>query len=439
MKKIVIISYFFAPANMIGAVRMTKLAKYFVKKSYDVEVITSPNNSILFQKENNGFDDILSNDIKGLNVIRIEHGIFYKKIANFLRTRLFAQEKKNSPIGNNSTKKASKFKKKILHYAFYWVLMLQDIDFSIQGKKYFKKKGGLSDAIIISTYGPLASHLLAKKIRKTNKWIADFRDPIAQYENYGFERLINRKIEKGIVRKCDAVVGVAEAYLKTILEHTDKERNVITNGYDPEDLQYIQSSENNIRKKLRFCYTGTLYSGMRDIKPLFVAIQSLYNEDKLDLSDIELIYAGPQGDLVLKLAEEHGVKDIVVNRGFVPRYESLAIQNESDVIVVLTWNVAENVGYLPGKFLEHLMFKKEIFGYVSGPYKGSDLKRIVTDLNIGMCFEETEENVKCRIKDYIESLYNGKFHHYNKEKVEAYSYENICVEYLELIDRIAGK
>lgn len=109
MAKIIIISYFFAPANMIGAVRMTKLAKYFVKKGYEVEVLTSPNNSILFQKENNGFDEILYNDIKNVNVTRIEHGRLYKKLAKLLRNRFF------NPEGNSFSMNSSSVKKKIIN------------------------------------------------------------------------------------------------------------------------------------------------------------------------------------------------------------------------------------------------------------------------------------------------------------------------------------
>ena len=434
MAKIIIISYFFAPANMIGAVRMTKLAKYFVKKGYEVEVLTSPNNSILFQKENNGFDEILYNDIKNVNVTRIEHGRLYKKLAKLLRNRFFNPEGNSFSMNSSSVKKNNKLKKKVLHYAFYWVLMLQDIDFAIQGKKYINMRGGLSDSIIISTYGPLASHLLAGKIRKGNKWIADFRDPIAQYEDYKFEHWLNRKIEKRIVKNCDAVVGVTDSYLMSILSDSIKDKMVITNGYDSEDLQYVSLNSNNLEKKLRFCYTGTLYSGMRDIRPFYTALQTLSKEGKINLDNIELTYAGPQGDLVLELANNYGVKDIINNRGFVPRYESLAIQNESDVIIVLTWNLDKNGGYLPGKFLEHLMFKKEIFGYVSGPYKDSDLKKIIKSLNIGECFEETEENLNMKIKNYIEELYKGKFHTYDKEKIEKYSYDSISNQYLQLID-----
>lgn len=441
MKKIVIISYFFAPANMIGAVRMTKLAKYLNKKGYDVQVFTSPNNSILFEKENNGYDEILANDIADISVTRVEHSNFYKKFASFLRTRFF-NGKTNITSTSSSSEKSSigsiktKIRKKILHYGFYWVLMLQDIDFSIQGKRLINKSGGISDSVIISTYGPLANHLLAKKIRKRNKWIADFRDPIAQYENYRLERWINKRIENNIVKQADAVVGVADSYLKTILSDSDKEKNIITNGYDTEDLRYVPTSTDDKKKKLRFCYTGTLYSGMRDITPIFEAIQVLGKEGKINLNDIEIVYAGPQGEYVLNLANQYGVEEIIVNKGFVPRYESLAIQKDADVIIVLTWNVADNIGYLPGKFLEHLMFRKEIFGYIAGPYHGSELKQIVHDLNIGECFEETDADVKKKIQDYIEDLYNSKFHTYCKDKVDSYSYSNICAQYINLINRI---
>ena len=43
-KKVIIISFTFAPSNKIGARRWTKFSKYFLKKGIDFQVITSKTN-----------------------------------------------------------------------------------------------------------------------------------------------------------------------------------------------------------------------------------------------------------------------------------------------------------------------------------------------------------------------------------------------------------
>ena len=75
MKKILIVSYLFAPYNTIGAIRPTKIAKYLTVQGVSVDVITGlPKNNI---------DEKLKNDIKNVNkVITIKHGPTIQKINN---------------------------------------------------------------------------------------------------------------------------------------------------------------------------------------------------------------------------------------------------------------------------------------------------------------------------------------------------------------------
>ncbi|WP_206214128.1 glycosyltransferase [Adlercreutzia sp. ZJ154] len=433
MKKIVIVSYFFAPANIIGSIRMTKIAKYLQKDGYEVEVVTSQNNSLLFQKENNGYDQILVDDVKDINVVRVEHGTLYRHLAGFLRKEMYAKVALSGNNGSSTGRKPS-LKKKVLRYALYCMLWLQDLDFASRAYREIDGKNR-RDCIVISSYGPLASHLLARKLRGRNKWIADFRDPIAQSENYPLEYRINRRVEKRIVEECDEVVGVSSDYLKTILADCQKKANVVTNGYDSDELKYLSSSSSS--KKLSICYTGTLYSGMRDIAPLFSSISELISEGLVPRHGIEVVYAGVQGDYVKSLAKRYEIDDIVLDRGLVTRVEALQIQQDADVILCLTWNVAENVGYLPGKFLEHLMFKKEIIGWVSGQYQGSEMKRMIYELNIGECYEESQENSIELLKSYVFNLYKRERHEARESLIASYDYRNITKTYEEIIEELA--
>lgn len=430
-KKILIISYFYAPANAIGAVRMTKISKYLNEKGYNVTVVTSTNNCHLFQRETGGFDEILSNDIKNIDVIRIAHGSTYQRIAEYIRKHFTANQ--GGEVGNSSQKK-NPIKKWIFRYGLYGLIWLQDIDFTRQALKNIRIKN-YRDGTIISSYGPLASHLLALKLRKSNRWIADFRDPIAQAENYPLERKINRIIEKRIINTSDAVVGVADDYLKTIMKDCEKRNAVITNGFDSHDLSYIPEAKHNY-DVLSFCYTGTLYSGLRDMTPFLLALKNLNARGEIDLSRIRLIYAGVQGEYVNELTAQYGLEEIVDNRGFVTRMQSLEIQNDSDVIICLTWNVAENVGYLPGKFFEHLMFQKEILGLVAGPYKGSEMKSMIETLNVGNCFENSNPNQIPELEKYILSLYSHQYHKPKTNLINQFDYSSITDKYISLMDEI---
>ena len=72
MKKLLIISYFFAPAAKIGAVRWTKLAKYLnATGKYDIDIITGDYEC--------AEDKLLAADLDKVgNVIRGDFGLFYQ-------------------------------------------------------------------------------------------------------------------------------------------------------------------------------------------------------------------------------------------------------------------------------------------------------------------------------------------------------------------------
>ncbi|MEH7255748.1 hypothetical protein V7111_26940, partial [Neobacillus niacini] len=72
MKKILIVSYLFAPENAIGAIRPTKIAKFLSEKAYDITVITSSNKL--------KHDSMLEKDLSKLKkVIEVDHSEFYTK------------------------------------------------------------------------------------------------------------------------------------------------------------------------------------------------------------------------------------------------------------------------------------------------------------------------------------------------------------------------
>ena len=66
-KRILIISYFFAPQNAMGAVRPTKLAKYLSRMGHEVTVLCGPG-------MNDRRDPTLARDLAALRVYRVVKG-----------------------------------------------------------------------------------------------------------------------------------------------------------------------------------------------------------------------------------------------------------------------------------------------------------------------------------------------------------------------------
>jgi len=443
MKELVIISYYYAPANMMGAIRMSKLSKYFADMGYKVTVITSVNNSLLFMKEMASEDPILADDVKGLRILKVSHGYLYSLIAKRIRRKVSTINL--MPYEDFNKGLIKKLKKYFMHYGVYFLSLLQDYEFYMQSRKYLNKIKFNDNTVLISTYGPLANHIISRKIiNKQNqkvKWIADFRDPIAQPENYGLEHKINKYFEKKICEEASRVVAVSEGYLKSLNMNLNAKGFVITNGYDKSDVKYI--SEKYRINKLTFVYTGTLYSGKRDLSPLFKVIKELSQSKIIDLANIMFYYAGVEGTHFLNEAKKYGLEKQVCSIGNVSRVESLNLQASADILVAATWNNLKDSGILPGKFLEYMLLNKTVLAFVCGNETNSEIKALIEETKLGVCYEEggsldDYELLKTFIiNKYEEFIDTSKIKFTgNKRKLEKYCYTAISSEYAELIENI---
>lgn len=447
--QILLISYYFAPGNLMGAVRPTKLAKYFNREGYKVNVISSKDNKWLFLNNEIKIDQTLLTDSIDLNIYRPSQSWLFKFFAYIVKSimNIFisSQKKTSTNLGSNIKKSPLGFKHYFIKNAMFFMALLQDIDFTIcaiLSKKV--RKLAKESTHIISSYGPYSSHFLAYALKSIygNKisWIADFRDPIAQPTDSKIQFNINKKIENKICHKANHIVSVSNGYLQSIVNNKFLDKTtVITNGYDIEDLNCIH--ENNIiNEKFIISYTGTTYGGRRDLKPLFNVIKELEIESSINIDMLEFHYAGPESELVNQLGSRFGIDNKIKIFGNITRNESIRLNNNSNLIVVATWNDKFHLGVLPGKFFESLLFKKPLLILVSGEIGESEIVDITNQFKLGVTYEEAKKDVEyIRLKEFIKSkllLFNNspKSDTTNTEKFE---YQYIARKYLELINKEA--
>ena len=413
---------------MMGAIRMTKIAKNLVQRGYKVSVITSENSTLLFQKEKCNVDPLLKRDIGEMDVHRVKHGFFYSFVAKILRR---FSGNASSSVQSNTSKKIS-FKKKFLHYILFYMSLWQDKDFSLKGKKIYRKICSDEGNIIISSYGPIASHLLAIKCkRKNDRLICDFRDPIAQNINYKHEFNINRKFEHKFISKADAVVAVSRGYLASLGLTENNQHFVITNGFDSDDC-VSEKADLEDSDIISISYVGTLYSGKRDITPLLNALNELSSSKDIDISKIRFCYAGPQGQFFMDICEKNGLSSIARNLGQISRDEAIKLQSKSNCILVLTWNDYDGQGILPGKFYEAMMFGKPILVLVSGPSKNSEIKSMLPK-EAGFCFEQASDEDMDYLKKFLIGLSNRDMV-FDLSTLHKYEYKSITSEYEKVLN-----
>ena len=438
-KRILLISYYFAPHNRIGAVRPTKLAKYLTRMGHEVTVICGT-----------GFDgaedptlrrDLL--ELKDVHVIRE-----WSPLRNMLMRKAKAAPAgvKSAPAAqpSASSSKAKKVKKLIrsaVDMAYRYLRWMAEQDFRRKAACELDKLSGGYDAIF-SCYGPVCVHQVARKAKKKGiapKWIADFRDELSfpfvwqKWRTKGFLQMLQRE--------ADVLSAVSSGFLEVM--GFEKTGRVLSNGYDREDLPAVTEAEKD--GILRFVYCGQLNMGRkgvpdRDVTPLFRALKKLSDEGVIAPEEIRVVYAGGEGALMRRYAATCGLEDCVEDHGWVSRSESIRLQRTSDVLLMASWNTEALKGILTGKLFEYMMMDKPIVNCMGGELKNSGVKQLLEETGLGMSCEQAdgqagEEMLLAYLRTLIQRWRAGEdlLCDKNADAVEAYSYPQLAAKLAEWI------
>lgn len=437
IKNVLIISQYFAPQNIIAAIRFTKVVKYLSKTGkYRFFVICADHGS-KYQK-----DELLQKDIDNIGsyvtVITVD---MKKRLVEMAKNSLSAGEIKDGEtagkrdiyfqlqenfLNNRQSGIIGASKRFIgkLVFAFndIYDLMCEDI-FAYRAEKTLHQIPLKKIDVMISTYGAAGAIRLALKIHQRYpqiKWIADYRDPVLSES--GIKKMLLYRLALKADQKAAYITGATKSCIGSG-KYRSKFR-WIPNGYDREDLDGITPTKNN---KMTICYTGSLYYGKRDMSILLKMISELIQEQKMDKEKINIVYAGEKFYLLQLQAAKYGLSEILCNKGMVIRKEALTIQKQADILCALTWNNEGNDNILTGKVLEYFMMNKPIFAVVTGNKPESIIKQIINKANLGYCIEEAglEQNYDVA-KSWLLNRYNE---YIDTGSIECHPIERILEKY----------
>ena len=446
MKKILIISYYFAPENKVASIRYTKIAKYLHKQGFDVSVICAS----CVEK----VDPILSKDCEKINnIYRIMSPKLYSSVQKKYMSKRenvvsFWHEEENEKKNSILTTVKRKVYKALRAVFSYTLTILLDYGAYFSAKKYIKKRlHNEKYDIVISTYGPRCNHMLGHWLKKGNKeikWVTDFRDPMVSRDTNVIRSFLLRKKEKSYCTDSDEIIGVANGVISEDLKNRFQDKwHLLTNGFDYDDMNYIGIGDSTVRsrnERIIMTYTGALYKDFwRDLRPVFKAIDELDKEGKCRKTDFCIRYAGNDIAVLMDQAKAFGCEEIIENCGYVSREKAILLQKNSDVLLHATWFVKKGEDVLSGKIFEYLMIGKEIISTVSGTLYDSMVKKIISDSKSGICYEAAKKGDYCELKQYIYELYIKKKESgyiecmQNTDVIKQYSYENITKKMIDFL------
>jgi glycosyltransferase involved in cell wall biosynthesis len=229
---------------------------------------------------------------------------------------------------------------------------------------------------VLTTSPPSSVHLIGAAVKRATgaRWIADLRDSLVAHPHRRTERAAVRAKEKVsgqvarlVARHADAVVAASEAIADEARELDPVGVVVpILNGADFDDFAGLEYRRSD---RFRVTHTGSFF-GKRDPRPFLKALA----ESELD--DTVVRFVGDFRSSDRDWAVQLDLGDRLELHPYVPRRRSLAMQRDSDALLLLIPEAGgRGKGVLSGKVFEYLAAERPILAAVPPDGAAAELIR----------------------------------------------------------------
>lgn len=405
--KILFITYYFAPYNTIGAVRTTRTAEKLIEMGHDVKVISADKQSLPMN----------------LSTSFPKERVFYTKWFNPKKyiPQKISQNYNFTSQDKNALDKVKTFLIKFLKNIYSNILAKPDslVGWFLPAKAQASRliDNGWRPDLIYASASPYTSLLVAKNISKRYSipWVGELRD-LWSDNHYFKSNWIDRLLEKKTLSTASHLVTVSEPLAQALKNKYKCPVSVVYNAYDK--LDFINTGIKENRDKIKIVYTGAIYENKRDPTPLFLAIAS----NDLVRSKVQVDFYGPDLSYISYLINKYKLQDCVFVHQPVARDEAIKLQQDSDILLLLTWNDPKEKGVLTGKLFEYIGSGNAILSI--GAIE-DDASKIVVNNGFGLATNAPEE-----IEEFIFNFNRDK---YMSQDLRANYERTIQIENLEKI------
>jgi glycosyltransferase involved in cell wall biosynthesis len=389
--KILIASFGFPPSNVIGAVRVGKLARYLDRRGHDVRVLTASSDG----------DKSLPLEIQPQRVLYTEYRTgrnWRNPLAQPFRSGQAVQAAKiSAPSLGDSGAQGSSLRI-FLRRQYYGFTHIPDMRADWvrtavpAGRRLIEE---WRPDIIFASAPPYTGLIVASRLARSSgiPWVADFRDLWADNLYSGHPRWripLDAVLERLTLRSAASLVTVSPIWAEQLRRRHGKHAELVYNGYAEEDFPpFPQNAERGHILTIR--YTGSIYRGLRDPSAVFAGISLLPEELR---NRVKVEFYGEAADAVLTAAVAHGVTEAVAVKPPVPYQRALELQVKADVLLLLQSNDKRDEGNLPAKLFEYLFARRPILfiGLETGV-----AARIIADRRAGFIANDPK-----RIRDQLQ-------------------------------------
>jgi hypothetical protein len=382
--RILFVTYFFPPYNVIGAVRTGKIAKYLHLSGVDIKVITAKNPPLPV----------------GLPLEIPQDRVIATSWIDVNTPAIFLSGMKKSSIAISGFPRASGVKKLLID-SYKNIVHFPDAQI---GWLWAAEKAASEiieqqrPDLIYASASPYTSLLVASRLSKKYgiPWFGELRD--LWMDNHNIYRPWLRQkmeaiLERSVLSSAKGLVSVSEQLVETLSNRYKMPTKIIKNGYDESDYEDItQDFPEKNRNKIQISYMGSIYEGKQDPSVIFEAIGKLGQEKKYFFIN----FYGRYNKNIISLAQKYDIEDQIKVHEVVNFKESLRIQKNSDILLLLTWDSPSDYGVYTGKFFEYLASKRPIIAL--GNVKNVALNYVAQN-DIGYAGNQVKE-----IVDYLQNM-----------------------------------
>lgn len=394
MKKVLIITYYWPPAGGPGVQRWLKFVKYL--PGYGITPVVFVPQTPTYPL----IDEGLAKDINP-NLEIHQQPILepYSWAAAFSKS---STQKISSGIIPDKKKQSA------LQKLMLWVrgnLFIPDarvlwVKPSVRFLSYYIPKNNI-DAII-TTGPPHSLHLIGMELQQRLgvKWVADFRDP---WTTIGYHKELklsssaekkHKELETKVLNSADAIIVTSPTTKAEFEAITSKPIEVITNGYDVENIGRQQLDEH-----FTLAHIGSFLSE-RNPKILWDALAEIITENEHFRQKFRMKLAGAVSQEILASIKNAGLENHIDLLGYLSHEQALIEQRKSQVLLMVEIDSPDTRCIIPGKLFEYMAAERPILAI--GP-EGADFAGIVTATNTGKFITYQEkEKLKNTILAYFE-------------------------------------
>lgn len=400
--KVLIVTFWFPPANVIGAIHVGKLARYLDRRGHDVRALTTD-----FAE-----DRSLPLEIPRERVIYTDYAerrSWFSFIGRSFRNRsnlALDGIRAGDPVDAGAPR-GPLWRRLRRHYL--GLIHIPDMRAAWMktaipaGRRLIEE---WRPDIIYASAPPYTGLIVASRLARDFRvpWVAGLRDLWVDnpyYQEPGWRRPVDAILELWTLRNAARLVTVSPIWAEQLRRRHGKPTDVIYNGYAAED--FPPSPERAVPGEvLTIRYLGSIYPGFRDPSALFSAIALLPQTLR---RRVLVEFYGDDCEAVLDAATAHNVTDAVAVRSRVSYRQALELQMRADVLLLLQWNDRRDEGNLPAKLFEYLYARRPIL-FIG--YEGGIAAQLVTERGAGLV-SNSPAQIAAQLQAWIAGKQLGRF------------------------------